>query len=194
MMEDERSPIIDIMGDTSKAPLSEALMASSSSNASSRGAASDTAEVEAKDVMDLREHAQSYDFGVSSVIVGHIRQLETLRYFVDGSAHEPGEETLLEPNTDEVVVFEEFFVAGMRMPPHPALIEILLMFWVQPHQLTLNAIAQLSKYFLAVLSFSGELSSDGFVKRYELHYQLNKVAVDGFEKFEQFSIINFHAK
>jgi hypothetical protein len=34
-MEDERSPIIDIVGDTSKAPLPEVSMASSSSDASS---------------------------------------------------------------------------------------------------------------------------------------------------------------
>jgi hypothetical protein len=37
-MEGERSPIIDIMGDMSKAPLPEASTASSSSDTSSRGA------------------------------------------------------------------------------------------------------------------------------------------------------------
>jgi hypothetical protein len=57
------------------------------------------------------------------------------------------------------------------MPPHPALIEILLKFQVQLHQLTPDAIAQHSKYFWAVLSFGGEPSSDGFSKLYELHYQ-----------------------
>jgi hypothetical protein len=65
---------------------------------------------------------------------------------------------------------------------------------VQLHQLTPNAIAQLSKYFWAVLSFGGEPSSDGFAKRYELHYQSKKVVVDGLEKFQQFGVINFHAK
>jgi hypothetical protein len=39
------------------------------------------------------------------------------------------------------------------------------------------------KYFWAVLSFGGEPCSDGFAKRYELHYQPKKVAADGFEKF-----------
>jgi hypothetical protein len=38
--------------------------------------------------------------------------------------HEPGQETILEPHLDEVVVFEEFFTAGLRMPPHPVLAEI----------------------------------------------------------------------
>jgi hypothetical protein len=70
----------------------------------------------------------------------------------------------------------------------------LLKYQVQLHQLTPNAIAQLSKYFWAVLSFGGESSSDGFAKHYELHYQPKKVVVDGFERFQQFSVINFHAR
>jgi hypothetical protein len=45
-----------------------------------------------------------------------------------------------------------------------------------------------------VLSFGKEASSDGFAMRYELHYQPKKVVVDSFEKFQQFGIINFHAK
>jgi hypothetical protein len=46
-----------------------------------------------------------------------------------------------EPNPDEAIVFKEFFVVGLWMSPHPAFTEILLKFWVQLHQLTLNAIA-----------------------------------------------------
>jgi hypothetical protein len=30
-------------------------------------------------------------------------------YFSEGMGYEPGKETVLEPNPDEVVVFEEFF-------------------------------------------------------------------------------------
>jgi hypothetical protein len=102
--------------------------------------------------------------------MGRIWQLESLRYFTEGSAHELGEETVLELNDDEVVVFEEFFMVGLRMPPHPAFTGILLKFRVQLHQLTPNAIVQLSKYFWAVLSFGEEPSRDGFTKHYELHY------------------------
>jgi hypothetical protein len=52
---------------------------------------------------------------------------------------------------------------------------------------------QFSKYFWAVMSFDG-VPSDGFAKRYELHYQTKKVVVDGFEKYQQFDIINFHER
>jgi hypothetical protein len=59
---------------------------------------------------------------------------------------------------------------------------------------TPNAIAQLCKYFWAVLSFDGAPSSDDFTKHYGLHYQTEKVVMDSFEKYQQFDIINFHTK
>jgi hypothetical protein len=65
---------------------------------------------------------------------------------------------------------------------------------VQVHQLTLNAFVRLSKYFSAVMSFAGEPNNDRIVKRYELHDQPNMVIVDGFERFQQFGALNFHAK
>jgi hypothetical protein len=73
--------------------------------------------------------------------------LEALRYFAEGSAREPGEETVLKPANDGAIVFEEFFTVGLQMPPHPALTEILLKYRVQLHQLTPNAFVQLSNYF-----------------------------------------------
>jgi hypothetical protein len=45
-----------------------------------------------------------------------------------------------------------------------------------------------------VLSFGGNPSNDGFVKHYELHYQPKKVIVDGFERFQQFGVINLHLR
>jgi hypothetical protein len=88
--------------------------------------------------------------------------------------HEPGEEVVLEPTKDEAVVFEEFFAAGLRMPLQSVIVDNLVNFRVQLHQLTPNTFALLSKYFWVVMSFCGELSSDDFVKRYELHYQPKK--------------------
>jgi hypothetical protein len=146
-MEGEGSPGIDIVGDALKDPLLEALMASSSSDASSLGKANDVAKAGAKVSMDTRELMRSYDFRASSGTVSCIQQLESLGYFAKGSAREPREETVPELNPDEAVVFEEFFVMGLWMPPHPTFTEILLKFQVQLHQLTPNAIAQMSKYF-----------------------------------------------
>jgi hypothetical protein len=64
------------------------------------------------------------------------------------------------------MVFEEFFTAGLWMPPHPVLSNILLKFCEHIHQLIPNATVQLLKYIWAVTSFGGAPSTDGFTKRY----------------------------
>jgi hypothetical protein len=56
------------------------------------------------------------------------------------------------------------------MLPLAALIKILVKYQLQLHQPTPNGFAPLSKYFWAMMSFGGEPSSDGFMKRYELHH------------------------
>jgi hypothetical protein len=57
----------------------------------------------------------------------HIAMVEMIDsgYFADSMGHEPGEETMPEPRANKVVLFEEFFTAGLRMPPHPVLAAIL---------------------------------------------------------------------
>jgi hypothetical protein len=92
------------------------------------------------------------------------------------------------------MVFEEFFSAGLRMPQHPVLPDILLKFQVELHQVTPNAMVQLSKYIWAVMSFKGVPSTDGFARRYELHYQPRKMEVDADEVQGQYGCLNFHAK
>jgi hypothetical protein len=60
-------------------------------------------------------------------------------------------------------------------PSHPALVDIPVKFQVQLHQLTLNMIVQLSKFFWAVTPCSGRPITEEFVKHYALHYQQKKV-------------------
>jgi hypothetical protein len=122
---------------------------------------------------------QSYFFGPSTMAVSWIRGMIDNDYFVEGMGREPEEKTVLEPQSDEAMVFEEFFTAGLRMPPHLVLSYILLKFQVQLHQLTPNAIIELSNYIWAVTSFRGIPSVDRFAKRYKLHYQPRKVEVGG---------------
>jgi hypothetical protein len=138
--------------------------------------------------------SRSFLFGPLTMTVSRICGMIHCGYFVGGMGNELREETVLEPQPDKAVVFEEFFNAGLRMPSHPVLADILLKFQVQIHQLTPNAIVQLSKYIWAVSSFGGVPSAKGFMKRYELHYQLRKIDVDGVELLLQYGCLNFHTK
>jgi hypothetical protein len=180
VVEVERSPILDVVGDDTEVSRLEATTIGSLSGDTLSGRTRDGIDAQGKEseAVDPRDSMWSYDFGASTVTVGRIRQLEALGYFAEGSACEPGEEVVLDSADDEAIIFEEFFAAGLRMPPQLVLTDILVKFRVQLHQLTLNAFAQLSKYFWDVMSFN-----DGFAKCYELHYQPKKVDVDGVEKF-----------
>jgi hypothetical protein len=89
----------------------------------------------------------SYDFGPSTVTMVCLTSLEnTDRYFSKGYGRPPGVESVPNPQTNKVVVFEDFFTVGLHMPPHPILVEILHKFHVQLHQLTPNAIIQIGKF------------------------------------------------
>jgi hypothetical protein len=82
-------------------------------------------------------------FGSSTITVSKIKEMEERGYFPEGEGHAPGAETMPETNGDEVVVYKDFFIAGLHMPLHPALANILLHFQAQLHLLMPNAIAQL---------------------------------------------------
>jgi hypothetical protein len=59
---------------------------------------------------------EGYYFGPSAVTVSRIREMIDSGYFIEGMGSEPREETVPQPQVNEVVVFEEFFVAGLMMP------------------------------------------------------------------------------
>jgi hypothetical protein len=74
MMEEEHSPVLDIVGDEPEASRPEVSVIGSSSEDFSRGGSDDGVDAKGEDsgVLDLHESEQSYDFGASTVIVGLI--------------------------------------------------------------------------------------------------------------------------
>jgi hypothetical protein len=110
------------------------------------------------------ENSWTYHFGASTITLGRIKEMVERGYFAVGDARAPVAEVVPESDNVEVVVYEDFFVVGLRMPPHPVLADILLKFQAQLHQLTPNAIVQLSKYFWAAGSFGSVPSGDAFMK------------------------------
>jgi hypothetical protein len=70
----------------------------------------------------------------------------------------------------ELVVFEAFFAAGLRLSAHRFVVEVLRKFEIQIHQLTSNAMVALAKYVWSVSSYGGEPSAEVFDKKYCLHW------------------------
>jgi hypothetical protein len=97
-----------------------------------------------------------------------------LGYFDDSVGRVSGVEEIPEPE-GELVVFEAFFITGLRLPAHRFVAEVLWRFEVQVHQLTPNAVVALAKYVWAVASYGGQPYVEVFAKNYCLHWQKRKI-------------------
>jgi hypothetical protein len=114
------------------------------------------------------------EFGVSPISSVRVQDMQQLGYFGSGVGRVPGAEEVPEPE-GELVVFEAFFIAGLRQPAHRFVVEVLQRFEVQVHQLTPNAVVALAKYVWAVTSYGGHRSVEVFAKHYCLHWQKRKI-------------------
>ena len=89
------------------------------------------------------------EFGRSIVKVEDLVLMKKLGYFGendDEMVRFAGEETILEPKEDEVVVFKSFFRVGLWFPLYEMIGEVLKKFEIYLHQLTPNTIIRLNVY------------------------------------------------
>jgi hypothetical protein len=128
-------------------------------------------------------------FGVSRMSSVRVQDMQRLGYVGGGVARIPGTEEVPEPE-GELVVFEAFFAAGLRLPAHRFVGEVLRRFNVQIHQLTPNAMVALSKYVWAMTSYGGQPSVEVFAKYYCLHWQKRMIG----DEVAQFGSCTFTPK
>jgi hypothetical protein len=164
------------------------------SSSSSSAAATPPADVSSEGTLstvaaeELRA-GDTVDFGASRMSSVRVQDMQRLGYFGGGVARVPGAEEVPEPE-GELVVFEAFFAAGLRLPAHHFVGEVLRRFNVQVHQLTPNAVVALSKYVWATTSYGGQPSVEVFAKYYCLHWQKRMIG----DKIAQFGSCTFTPK
>jgi hypothetical protein len=146
---------------------------------SSEGTFSDLAAVEL-------HPGHTVEFGVSRISSVRVQDMHRLGYFGNGVGRVLGVEEIPE-SEGEMVVFEAFFTAGLRLPAHCFVVEVLRRYDVQIHQLTPNVVVALAKYVWAVTSYSGQPSVEFFAKNYCLHWQKRKIG----SKIAQFGSCTF---
>jgi hypothetical protein len=129
------------------------------------------------------------EFGVPRMSSVRVQDMQQLGYFGGGVARVPGTEEVPEPE-GEMVVFEAFFAAGLRLPAHRFVGEVLRRFDVQVHQLTPNAVVALAKYVWSTTSYGRQPSVEVFAKHYCLHWQKRKIG----NKIAQFGSCTFTPK
>jgi hypothetical protein len=125
------------------------------------------------------------EFGKSIVTAEDLVVMKKLGYFgenEDGLIRFAGEEVVLEPKEDDVVMFKSFFRAGLRFPLYD-IGEVLKRFEIYLHQLTPNAIVRLSVYIWALQRQGKSANAEGFYRVHELHYQMKARADDLHKNF-----------
>jgi hypothetical protein len=159
----------------------------SSSSAASTPLVEPSSEDTFSDLVAVELHpGHTVEFGVSGISSARVQDMQQLGYFGSGVGRVPGVEEIPEPK-GELVVFEAFFTAGLRLPAHRFVVEVLQRYEVQIHQLTPNAVVALAKYVWAVTSYGGQPSVEVFAKNYCLHWQKRKVG----NKIAQFGSCTF---
>jgi hypothetical protein len=126
------------------------------------------------------------EFVVSRISSVRVQDMQQLGYFGTGVGRVPGAEEVPEPK-GELVVFEAFFTAGLRLPAHRFVVEVLQRFEVQVHQLTPNTVVALAKYVWTATSYGGQPSIEVFTKNYCLYWQKRKIG----SKIAQFGSCTF---
>jgi hypothetical protein len=163
-------------------------------SSSSSVATTPTAEASSEDTSSNVAAAElrpgdTVEFGVSRISSVRVQDMQQLGYFGSGVGRVPGAEEVPEPE-GELVVFEAFFTAGLRLPAHRFVSEVLQRFEVQVHQLTPNAVVAPAKYVWATTSYGGQPSVEVFTKQYCLHWQKRKIG----HKIAQFGSCTFTPK
>ena len=72
------------------------------------------------------------EFGVSRISSVRVQVMHQLGYFGSGVGRVSGAEEVPEPE-GELIVFEAFITAGLRLPAHRFVAEVLRRFEVQVH-------------------------------------------------------------
>ena len=67
------------------------------------------------------------EFGTSRISSVCVQEMQQLGYFGDGVERVPGAEEIPEPE-GEIIVFEAFFIAGLCLPAHGFMAEVMQRF------------------------------------------------------------------
>jgi hypothetical protein len=145
-----------------------AMLSSSSSAADTPPAGASSEDTLSNVAAEELHPGDTVEFDVSRMSSGHVQDMQQLGYFGGGVGRVPRAEEVPEPE-GELVVFEAFFAAGLRLPAHQFVAKVLSRFEFQVHQLTPNAVVALAKYVWATTSYGGQPSVEVFAKHYCPH-------------------------
>lgn len=124
---------------------------------------------------DSSEEGVTFEFGASRVQAGELEEILKSGWIPRADVRYCEGESVPDPRDDEVVVFKEFFEAGLHRPPHPLVVGSLRRFNLRFHQLTPSSFVKLSIYVWGCKSQGVEPDLEGFVRLHQVHTQPRKI-------------------
>ena len=130
-------------------------------------------------IYSVSEVAVSFDFSPTRVTLEELDEFVKMGWFPRNLARLLEGETVLDQQDDEVVVYQEFFVVGLRFPLHPLVIGVLKRFNLKFHQLNPSSFVKLGIYVWACKFQGVDPDLEGFILVHRVHPQPRKVKVAG---------------
>jgi hypothetical protein len=135
--------------------------------------------------------AMSFEFGLSRATLKELDEFTKMGWFPRDFARLSEGEVIPDPRGNEVVVYKEFFVVGLRFPPHSLVIGVLKRFNLKFHQLNPSSFVKLSIYVWSCKSQGVEPDLEGFLCLQRVHPQPHKMNVEGETILGQFRVYAF---
>jgi hypothetical protein len=147
-------------------------------------------ESENEDAEDRPWRPSHVVFGKSTIKQGQIEAMKG-KYFHDISiVRAGGESNVPLPEADKVVVFKSFMKAGLRLPLHKMLVEVLKTFEIYLHQLTPEALIKVGVFIWAMRNQGLEPDANRFYNIHELSYQTKDVGKEQYHNnFEWYNFV-----
>ena len=117
----------------------------------------------------VSEVAVSFDFSPTRVTLEELDEFVKMGWFPRNLARLLEGETVLDQQDDEVVVYQEFFVVGLRFPPYPLVIGVLKRFNLKFHQLNPSSFVKLGIFIWACKSQGVKPDLEGFIHIHRVH-------------------------
>jgi hypothetical protein len=115
---------------------------------------------------------QVMQFSENQLLNSHLDNMRG-RYFRDMSIvrADDGDITAPVPEENEVVIYQNFFKAGLRFPLSRFVVEVLKIYQIFLHQITPEAIIRMGIFVWAMWSQGLEPSAKSFCSMHELSYE-----------------------
>ena len=129
-----------------------------------------TRPVDSSEVVDSSSDAAvSFEFGPSRVALKKLDEFVKMGWFPRDLARLSEGEVVPDPRDNKVVVYKEFFIAGLRFLPHPLVVGVLKRFNLKFHQLNPSSFVKLSMYIWGCKSQGVEPDLESFIRLHQVH-------------------------